>query len=209
MHFKLSTALVVVSIAGSVYSQQIAQDPGSGGVPIELVHLYYDEYPQGIPRYLRICRRLGLTIVYRYCRFVDRAQILKLCALPWPQQHQVHRCGVERQQRRDAVSLCRDQFPTRWCHQLHNHPSNRRQLWELPHRSPERGYRPQRPVMDSGYRPCRDAERNKCTSQRRGTEAHRSQPPKRHRLQNHCLPAQRGLRRLCKPTNLSLLLASH
>lgn len=28
--------------------QQLARDPCIGGVPAEVVHLYYDEYPQGV-----------------------------------------------------------------------------------------------------------------------------------------------------------------
>ena len=48
MYLSFSAIVTAVGIAGSVSSQQIAQDPGRSGVPIELVHLYYDEYPQGI-----------------------------------------------------------------------------------------------------------------------------------------------------------------
>ena len=40
-------ALLLASLAGSSLTQQIAQDPGVGGVPIEIVHIYNDEYPQG------------------------------------------------------------------------------------------------------------------------------------------------------------------
>ena len=48
MHFsERSIALLLASLAGSSFAQQIAQDPGVGGVPIEIVHLYNDEYPQG------------------------------------------------------------------------------------------------------------------------------------------------------------------
>ena len=43
----LSIGLLLASLAGSSFTQQIAQDPGVGGVPIEIVHLYNDEYPQG------------------------------------------------------------------------------------------------------------------------------------------------------------------
>lgn len=50
MHFKIGAIAAAASFAGSAYSQQIPQDPGRGGVPIEIVHLYNDEYPQGIPR---------------------------------------------------------------------------------------------------------------------------------------------------------------
>ena len=49
MHWRTSAIVAVASIAGSAYSQHIAQDPGRGGVSIELVHLYNDEYPQGMP----------------------------------------------------------------------------------------------------------------------------------------------------------------
>lgn len=47
MHFRIDAIAAVVSIVGSVHSQQIPQDPGRSGVPIEIVHLYNDEYPQG------------------------------------------------------------------------------------------------------------------------------------------------------------------
>lgn len=48
MHFsERSIALVLASLAGLSLTQQIVQDPGVGGVPIEIVHLYNDEYPQG------------------------------------------------------------------------------------------------------------------------------------------------------------------
>ena len=48
MHFsERSIALLLASLAGSSLTQQIAQDPRVGGVPIEIVHIYNDEYPQG------------------------------------------------------------------------------------------------------------------------------------------------------------------
>ena len=47
MHSPVSTVVAIASIACAACAQQIAQDPGRGGVPIELVHLYHDEYPQG------------------------------------------------------------------------------------------------------------------------------------------------------------------
>ena len=101
MHFKLSTAVAAASIAGSAYSQQIAQDQGFGGMPIELVHLYHDEYPQGIPNssdeeYIRFWLGDRLMVMYRYRRFFHGTQILKLCALTGPKQHQIHRCRIER-----------------------------------------------------------------------------------------------------------------
>ncbi|KAK4693251.1 hypothetical protein P7C71_g4120, partial [Lecanoromycetidae sp. Uapishka_2] len=48
MYFSKSSLAVFASLTGSALSQQIAQDPGRGGVPIEVVHLYNDEFPQGI-----------------------------------------------------------------------------------------------------------------------------------------------------------------
>lgn len=49
MYFKKSSISAIAGITASVLSQQkqISQDPGTGGVPIEVVHLYVDEYPQG------------------------------------------------------------------------------------------------------------------------------------------------------------------
>ena len=52
---KRSIALLIASLAGSALTQQIAQDPGVGGVPIEIVHLYNDEYPQGQTLPLSLC----------------------------------------------------------------------------------------------------------------------------------------------------------
>lgn len=50
MHFSdRFIALFLASLAGLSLTQQIAQDPGVGGVPIEIVHFYNDEYPQGQP----------------------------------------------------------------------------------------------------------------------------------------------------------------
>ncbi|KAF6229324.1 hypothetical protein HO133_007440 [Letharia lupina] len=49
MYFKKSNSIAVIAaITASVLSQQISQDPGTGGVSIEVVHLYSNEYPQGI-----------------------------------------------------------------------------------------------------------------------------------------------------------------
>ena len=36
-----------ISFAYLADSQQLAQDPCRGGTPVEVVHLYYDEFPQG------------------------------------------------------------------------------------------------------------------------------------------------------------------
>lgn len=47
MYFKQSVILAIAGINSPVLSQQISQDPATGGVPIEVVHLYNDEYPQG------------------------------------------------------------------------------------------------------------------------------------------------------------------
>ena len=47
MYFRKSTITSIAGIIATVLSQQIAQDSGTGGVPVEVVHLYNDEYPQG------------------------------------------------------------------------------------------------------------------------------------------------------------------
>ena len=47
MYFKKSYITSIAGIITCVLSQQIAQDPGTGGVPVEVVHLYNDEFPQG------------------------------------------------------------------------------------------------------------------------------------------------------------------
>ena len=47
MYIKKSSILAIAGIVPSLLSQQISQDSGTAGVPIEIVHLYYDEYPQG------------------------------------------------------------------------------------------------------------------------------------------------------------------
>ena len=47
MYIKKSSILAIAGMVPSLLSQQISQDSGTGGVPIEIVHLYYDEYPQG------------------------------------------------------------------------------------------------------------------------------------------------------------------
>ena len=47
MYFKRSSIISIAGIITSVLSQQITQDSGTGGVPVEVVHLYNDEYPQG------------------------------------------------------------------------------------------------------------------------------------------------------------------
>lgn len=41
-------AAAAIGLANLVVSQQLAQDPGRSGTPLEVVHLYYDEFPQGI-----------------------------------------------------------------------------------------------------------------------------------------------------------------
>lgn len=47
MYFSTSSLAVLASLAGSALCQQIAQDSGRGGVSIEFVHLYNDQFPQG------------------------------------------------------------------------------------------------------------------------------------------------------------------
>ena len=47
MYFNKSSIASIAGIITSVLSQQISQDPGTGGVPVEVVHLYNDEFPQG------------------------------------------------------------------------------------------------------------------------------------------------------------------
>lgn len=47
MYFNHSRLALLASIAGTALSQQIAQDPGYAGAPIEVVHIYNGLYPQG------------------------------------------------------------------------------------------------------------------------------------------------------------------
>ncbi len=93
MYLSFSAIVAAVSVAGSAYSQQIAQDPGRSGVPIELVHLYYDEYPQGIlkPSHEKQFRPVGMIVsddsAHRHRRIVYRAQVLELRSFTRPKQH--------------------------------------------------------------------------------------------------------------------------
>ena len=43
-----TVALGLTSLAGS-RAQNILADPGVSGPPVEIVHLYYDEWPTGTP----------------------------------------------------------------------------------------------------------------------------------------------------------------
>ena len=61
MYFKKSTITSIAGIIISVLSQQIAQDPGTGGVPVEVVHLYNDEYPQGSRSFYKLHIYRNLT----------------------------------------------------------------------------------------------------------------------------------------------------
>ncbi|KIV77490.1 hypothetical protein PV11_09280 [Exophiala sideris] len=45
---KLDTIAALVSAASYVSAQQIAQDPGVRGPPLEIVHLYYNEFPTAV-----------------------------------------------------------------------------------------------------------------------------------------------------------------
>ncbi|KAL6719136.1 hypothetical protein ACLMJK_003373 [Lecanora helva] len=45
---KYQIATIIANFLGSITCQQLAQDPCKGGTPIEVVHLYQDEFPQGI-----------------------------------------------------------------------------------------------------------------------------------------------------------------
>ena len=47
MLFDIASLIFIANLVGSVLSQQILSDPGSGGAAVEIVHLYYDEFPQG------------------------------------------------------------------------------------------------------------------------------------------------------------------
>ena len=44
----LSISYLCATLVCLTASQQLARDPCIDGVPAEIVHLYYDEYPQGI-----------------------------------------------------------------------------------------------------------------------------------------------------------------
>lgn len=43
----ISTALTLTSLAFLVSAQQLLSDPGTSGPQVEVVHLYYDEWPTG------------------------------------------------------------------------------------------------------------------------------------------------------------------
>ena len=49
---KLALLAAVVGFSSFTVPQQIAQDPCRGATPVEVVHLYYDEYPQGRNQHL-------------------------------------------------------------------------------------------------------------------------------------------------------------
>ena len=45
MYFNKRLINIITGLLAYISSQQISQDPGIGGVPIEIVHLYNNEYP--------------------------------------------------------------------------------------------------------------------------------------------------------------------
>ena len=64
-------------------SQQLARDPGVDGVEAEVVHLYYDEYPQGTTvTYILPCVPLhGFSLGTRYCCISQWPAFLELRSL--------------------------------------------------------------------------------------------------------------------------------
>ena len=73
--------VLTASFVVSVLSQQIAQNPGTCGVPIEVVHLYNDEFPQGSQSCCCLClhssnRRLGIAVSSTGRKFSNYARSL-------------------------------------------------------------------------------------------------------------------------------------
>ena len=134
---KRSIALLLASLAGSSLTQQIAQDPGVGGVPIEIVHLYNDEYPQGQLLPLSLFSPFA-NITSRHRYLLHRPNVLQLRPLPRPKQHSLHSRRTQLQHNRSALPHRRNQFATRRRHKLQHHARQWRKLRKLPHRRPIR-----------------------------------------------------------------------
>ena len=78
MYINEISVVFIAGIVVSVLSQQISQDSGTSGVPIEVVHLYNDEYPQGswscCCLYLHSSnRRIGIAVSSTGRKFSDYA----------------------------------------------------------------------------------------------------------------------------------------
>ena len=70
----LSTVYLCATLVCVSASQQLARDSGIGGVPVEVVHLYYDEYPQGILCSSALSLQTMILVSYflnRRCGFFD------------------------------------------------------------------------------------------------------------------------------------------
>ena len=82
MYIKNSSILVIAGVVPTLLSQQISKDLGTGGVPIEIVHLYYDEYPQGFSSsscsiYVRSSHaRIGIAVSSTGRKFSNYARSL-------------------------------------------------------------------------------------------------------------------------------------
>lgn len=103
-------------------AQQLAQDPTVRGPPLELVHLYYDEWPTGTkPGYLR-CRLMPtLLIVWHRNRSVfDWPEVLQLSTWSRPDGHKLHSGRVDKQHHRDPIPFEGDEHTSRRLLQLLN-----------------------------------------------------------------------------------------
>ena len=80
----LSTVYSCATLVCLATCQQLARDPCIGGVPAEVVHLYYDEYPQGVLCSSALSLEKMILIYHllnRRCGFFDWPQILELCSI--------------------------------------------------------------------------------------------------------------------------------
>ena len=53
-YLKRSYIAAIAGFSALLLSQQISQDPKTGSLPIEVVHLYINEYPQGSHPFYRL-----------------------------------------------------------------------------------------------------------------------------------------------------------
>lgn len=82
----LSLSVLVVALLPWLGTSQLIQDPGTAGPPLELMHLYYDEWPTGELRSSPLLegvhtdKHTGLTQCNRNCRLIYWPHVFEL---PW------------------------------------------------------------------------------------------------------------------------------
>lgn len=105
----LGRSLVFAGFVSLTISQQLARDPCEGGTPIEVVHLYYDEYPQGLEQRTPLHFGVMTLTPLRYSCLLHRPKVLQLRPLFGSEQRCIHSRRVNSKQYGETIPERRNQ----------------------------------------------------------------------------------------------------